>query len=203
MQLQTLPKLSIFGNVSMNLYSFDLMECKQMFPGFIIGLLVGIVSVAAGAFIAHMFAVNRDLKCRVIQTFILSSELLLEVDIFLKSQKHFCENYDEYVKRSYYQEDFQPLEDIGNLINLKNKGFSDFFNDAWLDKFYSFIAYVEICMSGFSKELNQLKATVENLYPEREISSVNDSYEAFYEYVDKTMKVQFDNIHNRIKDKMS
>lgn len=149
------------------------------------GGIIGLIT----AFITHKFTTRRDLQkeksYRSLELFKLNSNLLKEINLFLKSQKGFCENYNEYQKREYNNEPFHPIENSDNLLNLKNKTLSDFFDNNWLDIFYEFNTLIELSFPKFLNKIERIKILVEDIYPLREMSNLNDEYLKFYEHIIK------------------
>ncbi len=168
-----------------------------------LNFISGIIGVIIGSYIAHKFMLRRDsakeTRDRSLEIFKLSSELLREISLFLASQKALCENYEEYKERSYYDEEFEP-PNFANLLNLKNKTFSQFFDISWLNIFYQFSILAEISYPNLKNKLNILKRLVEEIYITREISGLKDDYMEFYNFIEK-IKNQLLDLHEEIKSK--
>lgn len=169
--------------------------------------LSGIFSAGVGAFFTYLLTIKyeqkKETKLRSLEAFKLSSELLIEINIFLKSQKYFCYNYEELQKEIYYSQGrLEPLQNPDNIINLENKNFSDFFDYKWRNIFYQFASLIEITQPTLTDDINALKKIVEDIYIEREISEVNDTYDDFYEYI-TNVKNKLAELHDKLKNQLT
>jgi hypothetical protein len=151
--------------------------------------LGGILSTAIGAYIAYKLTVYRDTahenKRRLLDAYKLLSEILSEFDVFLKSQKYFCYHSEELMKELYYSEGrLEPLQNPDNLLNIENKGLSDFFDINWKNKYYQFIALTQIIDLKPNDQVNEIIKLVDDLYVTREACEMSDQYIELYEYIE-------------------
>jgi len=165
------------------------------FLSFFLGLAPSIFII----YLTDVSSKKRELKKQIIDIYKLSSELLNEINLFLKTQKFICEHYEEYREREYAGRGFEPLENADSLINLRNKNFADFFAAEWLDKFYYFFALCTISFPKLTNDLDELHKLIEDIYVVKEISSIEDEPQEFYNYINEKIIQKFNSLHEKIR----
>lgn len=164
-----------------------------------LSFLLGLVPTIFVIYMNDVFTRKRELKKQIIDIYKLSSELLNEINLFLKTQKFICEHYEEYREKVYEGRGFEPLENPDSLINLRNKNFADFFAAEWLDKFYYFFALCTISFPKKTNDLNELRKLIEDIYVIKEISSIEDEPREFYNYINEKIIHKFSSLHEKIR----